>query len=128
MQIVVAEERRSFDAQEMMMKIGLVALATVALATSASAATTQNPFAQDQAILHLEGIDLATADGQQRLAIRIDQAARAVCGDRVASLHLALESKAQECRAAVVADVRSQIESRMANAANGTQVRVAALR
>ena len=37
------------------MKIGLVAFATLALATSASAATTENPFAQDQVILNLKG-------------------------------------------------------------------------
>jgi UrcA family protein len=115
-----------FDAQEMMMKIGLVALAAFALATSAAA--TENPFAQDRAILNLKGLDLSTADGQQRLAIRIDQAARAVCGDRVAAVHLAVESKAQQCRASVVADVRSQIETRIANAASDTPVRLAALR
>lgn len=110
------------------MKIGLVALATFALATSASAAAAENPFAQDQAILNLKGLDLSTAEGQQRLAIRMDQAARAVCGDRVASVHLAMESKAQECRAAVVADIRSQIEARMANAASSSPVRLATLR
>lgn len=111
------------------MKIGLVALATLAFATTASAATAaENPFAKDKAILNLKGLDLSSADGQQRLAIRLDQAARAVCGERLAGVHLALESKAQECRAAVVADVRSQIESRMAGAATRPAVQVAALR
>lgn len=110
------------------MQIGLVALATFALVTSASAAAAENPFAQDQAILNLKGLDLSTAEGQQRLAIRMDQAARAVCGDRVASVHLAMESKAQACRTAVVADIRSQIEARMAKAASGSPVRLAALR
>lgn len=109
------------------MKIGLVAFATFAMATSASAATNENPFAKDQAILNIKGLDLSTADGQQRLAIRMDQAARAVCGDRVAAVHLAVESKARECRAAVVADIRSQIETRMAKA-NGSPVRLAMLR
>ncbi len=108
------------------MKIGLVALATFAFATSASAATTENPFAQDQAILNLKGLDLSTADGQQRLAIRMDQAARAVCGDRVAAVHLALEAQAQECRAAVVADVRAQVESRLAKAGTAAPVQLAA--
>ena len=99
------------------MKIGLVAFATLAFATSASAATTtENAFAQDKAILNLKGLDLASADGQQRLAIRIDNAARAVCGERVASVHLALEAQAQECRTAVVANVRTQLESRLARA------------
>ena len=97
------------------MKTGLAALAVLAIATSSSAAfAAENPFAQDKAILNLKGLDLSTADGQQRLAVRIDNAARAVCGDRVASVHLALESQAQECRAAVAANVRSQVESRMA--------------
>lgn len=99
------------------MKIGLAAVAAVALATSASAATENtNPFAKSQATLNLSGLDLATADGQQRLAIRIDQAARAVCGQDLSGLHLALEAKAQACRSAVTADVRAQIEARQANA------------
>jgi UrcA family protein len=109
----------------MMMKIGLVALAALAMASSASANTTENAFAQDSAVLNLSGLDLSTADGQQRLAIRMDQAARAVCGNSVANLHLALESQARECRAAVVADVRSQIETRMANASAGAPARLA---
>ncbi|MBB6124052.1 UrcA family protein [Sphingobium subterraneum] len=104
------------------MKIGLLALAALAVATSASAAPSDNPFAQDKAVLDLKGLDLATADGQQRLAIRIDQAARAVCGDHVSSVHLALEAKAQACRAAVVADVRAQIETRVAAAKAPTQL------
>lgn len=111
------------------MKIGLVALATLAFATSASAATAnENPFAQDKAILTLQDLDLATADGQQRLAIRVDQAARAVCGDRMSGLHLALEAKSQECRTAVTADVRAQIEARLAKADTTSAVRLAAAR
>ena len=70
------------------MRIGLAALAALAFATSASAGSnTANPFAQDKATLNLAGLDLSTADGQQRLAIRMDQAARTVCGDRMASVH-----------------------------------------
>lgn len=111
------------------MKIRLVALATFAFATAASgAAAAENPFAKDKAVLNLQDLDLSTADGQQRLAIRVDQAARAVCGDHVSSLHLALEAKAQECRVAVAADVRAQIEQRMARAANTSATQIAALR
>lgn len=110
------------------MKIGFVAFATLALATSASAASTDNPFAKDQAILNLKGLDLSTAEGQQRLAIRVDQAARAVCGDSVASVHLAMESKAQACHTAVVADVRSQIEARVAASASSSSAQLASLR
>lgn len=108
------------------MKIGLAALATLTFATSAFANTAENPaenpFARDAAILNLKGLDLATAEGQQRLAIRMDQAARAVCGDRVAAVHLALEAKAQDCRTAVIADVRSQIEARSAMAPASTKL------
>lgn len=105
------------------MKIGLAALAALAFATSASAnTTTENPLAQDSAILTLKGLDLSTADGQQRLAIRVDQAARAVCGERLANVHLSLEAKSQECRAAVIADVRSQIEARTAMAPAAARV------
>ena len=110
------------------MQNGLAALAAFALATSASAAVAENPFAQDQAILNLKGLDLSTADGQERLAIRIDQAARAVCGDGLASVHLAVEAKAQACRTAVVADIRSQIEARTADAAKGSSVKLASRR
>jgi UrcA family protein len=82
-------------------------------------------MAKDQAILNLQGIDLASAEGQQRLAIRMDQAARAVCGENLANVHLAAEAKAQACRTAVIADVRSQIESRMALASAPTRVALA---
>jgi len=109
-----------------MMKAGLLALATFAFATSAAAATTEdNPFAAEQAVLSLKGIDLSTADGQQRLAIRMDNAAAAVCGDRLATVHLELEAKARECRAAVIADVRAQVEARLAKAATKNAARLA---
>lgn len=105
------------------MKKGLWVLGACALATSASAAA-DNPFAKDETILRLEGLDLSTADGQQRLAIRMDEAARTVCGDRLASVHLALDARARDCRTAVVADIRAQIEARMSDAAkaSGTQL------
>jgi UrcA family protein len=94
----------------MMMKTALVALAALACAAPAFASPAENPLAQDKAILNLRGLDLSTAQGQQRLAIRLDQAARAVCGERLATVHLALEAKAVECRSAVVADVRRWYE------------------
>ena len=110
------------------MKIGLMALAAFALATSASAGATDNPFAQEKATLNLKGLDLSTSDGQQRLAIRMDQAARAVCGDHLASVHLDLARKAQDCRTAVIADVRAQIENRPARAAIAAPVHLASIR
>ena len=110
------------------MKTGLVALATFAFALSAGGAlASENPFARDKAVLNLQGLDLSTADGQQRLAIRVDQAARAVCGERLSGVHLALEARTQECRTAVAADVRAQIEAKLASATKST-TQVAALR
>lgn len=117
--------------QEMTLKHALMAVAAIAFAASAAApalAANENPFAQDQTVLNLKGLDLSTADGQQRLAIRIDQAARAVCGERLAGVHLSLERKAQECQTAVVADVRAQIEARVAAANRASPTRLAALR
>jgi UrcA family protein len=114
------------------MKTRLVALATVAFALTATGAaaneTATNPFAKDKAILNLADLDLSTADGQQRLAIRVDQAARAVCGDRLSGVHLAAEAKTQECRTSVAADVRAQIEQRLARANGTSGVKLAALR
>ncbi|WP_193391519.1 UrcA family protein [Erythrobacter sp. SG61-1L] len=103
------------------MKKGLLALAVFAMAGSASAAT-NDPFVQDKATLRLDGLDLSTVDGQQRLAIRMDQAARAVCGDdNLATVHLTLGASARECRNTVIADIRSQIEARMAAKASQTR-------
>lgn len=112
------------------MKKAFVAIAMFAFAAQASAATpspTGNAFAKDQTVLDLAGLDLATPDGQQRLAIRVDAAARAVCGERLEGIHLALEAKAQACRTAVSADVRNQIEARLA-VADKTGSRLASLR
>ena len=108
-----------------MLKSGLLALAACALATSAAAATTDNPFAEDKAMLRLDGLDLSSADGQNRLAIRMDQAARMVCGDRLSNVHLAANDRARECRTAVLADIRTQIEARTALAANAAAVQLA---
>jgi UrcA family protein len=105
------------------MKKTLLVLAACAVASSASAAApTSDPFVKDKATLRLDGLDLSTADGQQRLAIRMDQAARAVCGDNLSSVHLALGASARECRDVVVADIRSQIEARLAAKASQTQL------
>lgn len=104
------------------MKIGLAALAIFAFATPAFASSAENPFAEDKAILNLKGLDLSTAEGQQRLAIRMDQAARTVCGENLAGVHLAVEAKARDCRTAVIADIRSQIEARSAMATASTRL------
>ncbi len=98
------------------MKKLFVAVAAVCLVASGSAAMAENPLAKESATLSLGGLDLATVDGQQRLAIRLDQAAAAVCGDRLASVHLALEEQSRACRVAVVAEIRGKIEQRQAAA------------
>lgn len=111
------------------MKVGFMAMAALGLtmAGAANAAGSENPFVKDAAVLQLKGLDLATADGQQRLAIRMDAAAQAVCGDqRLAGVHLALAAKARDCKAHVIADIRQQIEARQTSSGTGAQV--AALR
>ncbi|MET0588122.1 MAG: UrcA family protein [Novosphingobium sp.] len=110
-----------------MMKTAFAALAVLSLATPAVAAS-ENPLAQDETVLRLDGIDLSTADGQQRLAIRMDAAARTVCGDRLATVHLALNEQARACRAEVVADIRNKIEARQASAAGSSRVQLASAR
>jgi UrcA family protein len=112
--------------QEMMMKMkGLMALAACALATSTPALSAENPYAQDEAVLRLGDLDLSTVDGQQRLSIRMDRAARAVCGDRLSSVHLELGARARECRTEVLADIRAQIETRTAALTKTSQPQLA---
>jgi UrcA family protein len=105
-----------------MIKIAIVALAALSFAASASARPNDNPFAKDATVLSLKGLDLSSAEGQQRLAMRMDVAARTVCGDRLATVHLELDAQARECRAHVIADIRNQIESR--RAANTPNARI----
>lgn len=102
------------------MKLGVAALAAVLAATPALAAPGGNPFSADSAVLNLRGLDLTTVDGQQRLAIRMDQVASTVCGEKLSSVHLALGAQARECRADVIADIRTRIAA--ATAAHGTQL------
>ncbi|MEE4453656.1 UrcA family protein [Novosphingobium resinovorum] len=112
------------------MKLGLMAFSATILAVTVagSATAAENPFAQDRAIVRLDGLDLASVDGQQRMAIRMDQAARAVCGERLAGVHLALEQRGRECRAEVMADIRTRIEGRMAMASDKARPQLALAR
>lgn len=113
------------------MKIGLMALASFAFVATASAATAdtgENPFARNQTVLQLNDLDLASAEGQQRLASRMDQAAREVCGEGMSRIHLSLEHKSQECRTAVMADIRTRIEARSADASNSSPTQLAIAR
>lgn len=99
------------------MKMLIAAVAALSLASPALAGAGDNAFGKPSATLSLNGIDLATADGQQRLAVRVDQAARAVCGESLATIHPDLEARARACRADVAEQVRTQIEARKAVAA-----------
>ncbi|MGA1798505.1 UrcA family protein [Sphingomonas sp. 4RDLI-65] len=91
------------------MKIGLAACAAILMATPAIAAPGGDPFSADSAVLNLSGIDLASVEGQQRLAIRMDNVANAVCGEGLSSIHLTLGAQARGCRADVIADMRTRI-------------------
>ncbi len=102
------------------MKIGIVALAALMMAAPAFAAPPRdNPFSADSAVLDLRGLDLTSVEGQQRLAIRMDQAANMVCGEGMSSIHLALGAQARACHADVIANIRSRIAA--ATAANSTR-------
>jgi UrcA family protein len=103
----------------MMMKIGIVALAALMVTAPAFAAPRDNPFSEDSAVLDLRGLDLTSVEGQQRLAIRMDQAANTVCGEGMSSIHLALGAQARACHADVIANIRSRIAA--ATAANSTK-------
>ncbi|WP_375403934.1 UrcA family protein [uncultured Sphingomonas sp.] len=103
-----------------MNKAAFAALAALLSAPAALAATPDNPLARDRAVVSLDRLDLATVGGQQALAVRVNQAARAVCGDRVASIHLSLAEQSRACQAEVRADVRSRIEARTADAGHAT--------
>ena len=98
------------------MKIGLAAIVAIMVAAPAVAAPGTNPFSADSAVLDLRGLDLASVDGQQRLAIRMDQVADSVCGTGMSSIHLALAAQAQACRQDVFADIRSRIATATAAA------------
>ncbi|MHA6719428.1 UrcA family protein [Sphingomonas sp. RS6] len=110
------------------MKLLVAAAAALSISTAAFAATSDTGFGKPSAVLSLEGLDLATADGQQRLAIRVDQAARTVCGDSLATIHPDLEARARTCRADVAEQVRSQIEARVAQAGKTRNVQLASAR
>lgn len=110
------------------MKLLVAAAAALSISTAAFAGTTDTGFGKPSATLSLAGLDLATADGQQRLATRVDQAARAVCGESLATIHPDLEARARACRADVAEQVRAQVEARVAQANRGKGVQVASLR
>lgn len=97
-----------------MLKIGLAAMAACVLATPAMANADNDPFVKESVQLSLAGLDLTTVDGQNRLAIRMDNAARAVCGEGLDTVHLRAAAIARECRVEVREQIRTQIETRMA--------------
>jgi UrcA family protein len=109
----------------MMMKIGIVALAALLAAAPAFAEPSDNPFSKDSTVLDLRGLDLTSVEGQQRLAIRMDQAANTVCGEGMSSIHLALAAQARACRADVIADIQARITAATAAANSSKATRLA---
>lgn len=99
-----------------MLKATLAVVAACVMTTSAYAAEPANPLAKSSAVLKLDGLDLGTVKGQRLLDIRMGQAARQVCGDRLSNIHLALEAESRLCQAEVKADIRSRIEQQTADA------------
>lgn len=100
------------------MKIGFAALAALMAVSPALAAPGDDALSAKSTVLNLRGLDLASVEGQQRLAIRMDQAANTVCGDeRVDTIHLALGAQARACHADVIAEIRSRISAATATAA-----------
>ena len=99
-----------------MTKAILAVIAAAASAASASATEPRSVLAKDAVVLDLRNIDLATVGGQRVLAIRMDQAARAVCGDRLATVHLDLEPPSRSGRGSGAANIRSQSAARRADA------------
>ncbi|WP_293876089.1 MULTISPECIES: UrcA family protein [unclassified Sphingomonas] len=113
------------------MKMVFAAVAALSLGSAAVASdgpAARSPFGKPSAVVTLQGIDLATADGQQRLAIRVDQAARTICGQNLATIHLDLEARARACRADVAEQVRARIETRTAQTTAPAAIQVASLR
>ncbi|WP_174291749.1 UrcA family protein [Sphingomonas bacterium] len=108
-----------------MKRAALAAIAALLVAPAAFAAAPDNPLVKNSVALKLDHLDLATVDGQRTLAIRMDQAARDVCGDRLATIHLSLDAQSRACRTEVLADIRSRIEQRTAQAGGGSGVQVA---
>ncbi|WP_395334475.1 UrcA family protein [Novosphingobium sp. BL-8H] len=99
-----------------MLKATLAVLAACVVTSAAYAAEPENPLARSSVTLKLDGLDLSTVEGQRTLDLRMGQAARAVCGDRLDTIHLALAAQSRACQAEVKADIRSRIEQQTADA------------
>ena len=109
-----------------MTKVAFAVFAALVAAPALFAAPVENPFAKDKVVLSLSGLDFASVDGQRALAIRMDQAARQVCGDGLSTIHLALAEQSRTCQADVKADIRARIEARTADAGHrGSSVQLA---
>lgn len=93
----------------------LAVLATALLAVPAGTALA-DPFVQNEAAISYADLNLDSADGQVRLASRLDQVARDVCGRGMDRVHPMLAQQAQTCRNEVVAAAREKIDLRLAAA------------
>jgi UrcA family protein len=95
-----------------MMNRLLAALVAAALAAPVGAAVV-DPFAKSEATFHYDDLNLATADGQVRLANRLDRVARDVCGRGMDRVHPMLAQQAAQCRNEVIAAARESIGQRL---------------
>jgi UrcA family protein len=107
------------------MRVGLSVIVAVLAAMPILSAASANPFSADSVVLNLRGLDLTSVDGQQRLAIRVGQAADTVCGTGMSSIHLALGAQAQACRSDVIANVHARIAAATARAETGKAAQLA---
>ncbi|MFS0772023.1 UrcA family protein [Sphingomonas sp. 1P08PE] len=100
-----------------MLKVAGAALAACLITPALCAAPVANPLVKSSTVLKLDGLDLATPQGQRVLAIRMNQAARDVCGSGLETIHLAAGAQSRTCQSDVKADIRSRIEQRTAGTA-----------
>lgn len=79
------------------------------LVAATPVAAIANPLVKDQLEVRYNDLNLQSVDGQRQLAIRLVNAAEAVCGDRVDTLHVMAGRKARDCMSQVVVDAQRQI-------------------
>ena len=101
----------------MMIRNTALALSLLLSGTSAIAAPAID---QPTAEIRIGDLDLATAQGQDRLHVRLTHAARNLC--RTDSRRLADRVQEQQCVAAALASARTQADRAVARAQDGTQL------
>lgn len=93
-----------------MIRVMAGAIALVLAGTAASAA---DPLTHGGTMnVRVTDLDLSRAADQRRLDIRLANAAEAVCGVKVAHIHLAMQAKADACKAEAIDAARTEIAAR----------------